>query len=379
MVENITPLWHAYATQLCPVGDLQLERRIALALDSSPVAVQRAMLVRVNRRVESKPILWKYLPGPYLRFFFPVSGANDEIDRGTVVALVLLYDPESERTLYAHSVFAGPESNPMLKHLDGPMASPMAQEGRNGELATRRFLEHKQALWHRFKQERKTIDLAQASRRWLDGFYWALLRLYFCERCPACRWGDSRFEGSAAAPYRPEQPRVSPEHPPLAEEANLIDAIVSSDIWQLEVAYANRGGFTVLEDPRLVKKLDSSTLLAIFPTTVESIEGGTIVGVAVCIDCDSETIRCAFVLHAGPEPEPQFLFGDRALGLPPLATGACRAAKEDAYVAGRRAAWVQFRLDELELGIHEASGNWLDGCWSAVEQLLHGEAVPAAV
>ncbi len=127
---NGTPLWQLLAPQYRGPADQATRQRIRLAWDSEAMRAQRERLESLGLSVDPDPALWKYLPGPYLRLFFRVSGASPAIEEGQVVAVVLLHDPTSERTLYAHPVHAGPHANPLLKHLFGPMAGPKSQEGR---------------------------------------------------------------------------------------------------------------------------------------------------------------------------------------------------------------------------------------------------------
>jgi hypothetical protein len=366
-------IWRGYATHLGLDVDLALRSRIERALASPAVATQRATLEQIGLRIDPEPILWKYLPGPHLRLFFPVTGEGHPIELGSVVAIVLLYDVATERTLYAHPVHAGPGANPLLKHIGGPMAQPKAQAGANGDRATLRLLEHKMALWACLERERNTLGSEEADRRWRERYAWALVRLYFCERCSACRWGSPFFDGIGEAPYRSprvEAQRTKPDLPRGWQE--IVAPILQSDIWKVEVAYARRGGFVTREDPQLLLQLDEEFSLTIFPTDAEFLTGGSIVALAVYFHEPTREVRYAFCLSAGPEAEMLFLHGDRAMGLPVPRTGTAGAAAREAYAGWRREAWSQFWLDELELGLHEASGNWLTAYWDALRSLVEG-------
>ena len=291
-----------------------------------------------------------------------------------MVAIVLLYDVARERTLYAHPVHAGPGANPLLKHIGGPMAQPKAQAGANGDRATLRLLEHKTALWACLERERETLGAEEADRRWRERYGWTLVRLYFCERCSACRWGSPIFEGIGETPYR--SPRVVAQRPDPRRPGNwekIVAPILESDIWKVEVAYACRGGFTTREDPQLLLRLDEDFSLAIFPTDAEFLTGGSIVALAVYLHEPTREVRYAFCLSAGPEAEMLFLHGDRAMGLPIPQPGAAGTQAREAYAQWRRDTWAQFWLDELELGIHEASGNWLTAYWEALGRLVEGK------
>jgi hypothetical protein len=91
--------------------------------------------------------------------------------------------------------------------------------------------------------------------------------------------------------------------------------------------------------------------------------------VAAWFHAPSGTTPYVHCLPAGPEAEPLFLHGERALGLPLAGIG---AEARKAYAAWRRSAWSRFWLDELELGRHAASRRWLDGWWEALGRLFAG-------
>ncbi|MBW2444688.1 MAG: hypothetical protein JRG83_02050, partial [Deltaproteobacteria bacterium] len=337
------------------------------------VAMQRAMLERIGRRIEPAPLLWRMLPSGHLRLFFPVTGASDAIEKGTVVALVLLYDLAEERPLYAHPVHAGPGANPLLQHLSGPMAHPKAQEGGNGERATLRLLEHKRTLWERFEHEREELGPEEAGRLWRERYGWSLVRLYFCERCAACRFGSPFLEGSDGEPFRSTGSAVPEEARELqpGESSQIAAAVRASEPWRIEVAYAQRGGFTVRDEPSRVEALGADWRIVLFPTDAEWIEGGTLVGAIAYFHVPSGETRYASCLSAGPEAETLFLRGDTALGLP-LTDAAARGA----YAAWRAQAWSSFWLDELELGLHAASRRWLHGYWDALGRLFGAGSAP---
>jgi hemerythrin-like domain-containing protein len=357
--------WRAWSTPLAVDAGSELAARIERALASPAVGVLRRALARIGRRIEPSPILWKQLPSGHLRLFFPAVGEPDAIDAGSVVAVVLLHDLAQERTLYAHPVYAGPEANPLLKHLGGPLAHPKAQEDPNGDRATRRLLLHKAALWARFEEERAALGVAEASRRWRERYGWALVRLYFCERCPGCRWGDPGCDGAGAAAWRPPE-RPMPRETPAAWRP-VAEAVRRSEVFRIEADYARRGRFAVDETPRRVAPLGPDWSLALFATDAEPLEGGALVALAAWHHRPSGETAYASCLSFGPEAETLFLAGDRALGLP--LPGADPAARAD-YAAWRARAWTSFWLDELELGLQVASRRWLDGLWAALARLV---------
>jgi hypothetical protein len=375
-VKNINaPLWQYCLAPPRAVGGSNLDDRVSRALASPPVKAHRALLDRLGRRIDPSPMLCKEVGDRYLRLFFAVDGRDDDIWESTIIAVVLLYDIQKEQTLYAHPVFAGPNANPLLKNLDGPMSAPKAQTGINGDLATRRLVAHKRALWTRFESERTTLGRAAASRRWREGFHWALVRLYFCDRCDGCRWGSPFFEGSAGAPYREsDSPPAPPPHHSFETRA-LVEAIVCHDLWKLEVAYAGRGGFSVEETPRIVHHLDQRFAILVFPTDVEFIEAGSIVGLVVYYDKVADRVWYVHALTAGPDADMAFLHGNLALGLPAIAPESMCAEVKQSHQDWRRNAWTRFWLDELEAGIFLASRHWLDSHWNALRCFINGQCV----
>jgi hypothetical protein len=361
------PAWLAWAAPIPIDAGTRLADRIEAALASPAVAVPRRALARLGRRIEPTPILWKQLPSGHLRLFFPVVGEPDEIDAGSVVAIVLLHDLAQERTLYAHPVYAGPEANPLLKHLGGPMAQPKAQPGENGDRATRRLLLHKAALWERFVEERESLGVAEASRLWRERYAFALLRLYFCERCPGCRWGNPGYDGAGGETWSADLGPL-PGARSAAPDA-IVAAIRASEVFRIEVDYARRGSFAVEPTPRLVAPLGADWRLAVFATDAARLDGGALVALAAWHHLPTGETRYASCLSFGPEAETLLLRGDRALGLP-LPNPAEGAAARDAYAAWRARAWSQFWLDELELGLESASRRWIESFWGALETLV---------
>ncbi len=345
---------------------------IADVLESSPMRALRFVFDRKGLEVESQPIVCKNLSDSLVRLMFPVTGGP--IVDGAVVAVVCLFDRRRNQTLYAHPMHAGPGINPLVRHLDGPMSSPKPQVDTDGARANRRIIEHKLALWDRFVQESPQLGEQEAGRRWREGYYWSLQRLYSCAGCVQCKWGSPFFDGP-----NPSSPRkaivAKPEKcAPLldGEQAAIVADILAGDEWRVETAYARRGRFAVIERPCLFRKLDSEFIQIIFPTNVSLIQAGALVAVSFTYHVPSRSVALSHCLCAGPESEIQFLKGDVAFGLPRPQPG---TAGEDArltYRSWRRSAWSQFWLDELENGLAVASGNWLAGFRCALESLFGG-------
>lgn len=358
--------WREAAVQLPPDPGSELEAQVRAAFDSPPVRALRAALARVGAELDPTPLLSKVLPGGHLRIFFPVRGGPAGLEAGQVVAAVLLHDLASGRTLYAHPVHAGPGANPLLRHLGGPMARPKAQEGENGDRATLRLLEHKRAIWAAFREEATRAGEAAAAR-WRERYAFALVRLYFCERCSACRWGHPSYDGAGVSPWTPpEDPGAGAASAELSEaDRELGRRAAGSEAFAVERAYARRGGFEISREPILVGEAGPDTVV-VFPSDARLLEAGSLVGAAAHLDRASGTVRHVHCLSAGPEPEMVFLHGDRALGLGVPGDDAARRA----YARFREEAWTRFWLRELEEGLAAASRAWLAEYRDALARLL---------
>jgi radical SAM/Cys-rich protein len=351
----------------------EVARTTALVLDSRPMQAMRTSLARTGLRIEAEPIVYKDLDHDLVRLMFPVTGGL--VDDGVVVSVVCLFDRPRNRTLYAHPMHAGPGVNPLVRHLDGPMASPKSQVGADGDRASQRIIEHKEALWDRFVRERVTIGQAEAGRRWREGYYWSLKRLYFCSGCTRCKWGSPFFDG----PDRTLPGRAIVSRPTRCgsslngENGTVVEDVLRSVVWRDESRYVRRGGFTLMERPRLLRDLDDRFTQVVFPTNALLLQAGSLVGAAFMYDRRSGGVVFSHCLVAGRETEIQFLKGDVAFGLPKPQPGSAGDDARLVYRAWRRDAWSRFWLNELEGGIAVASETWLDEFWVAMEALFGGD------
>jgi radical SAM/Cys-rich protein len=348
---------------------------IPSVLDSPPMRALRFVLDRKSLQVEPHPIVYKDLSDSLVRLMFPVTGGT--IVDGAVVSVVCLFDRLMDRTLYAHPMHAGPGINPLVRHLDGPMAAPKSQSGADGGRASRRIIEHKLSLWDRFVQEQPRLGGEEAGRRWREGYYWALQRLYFCAGCTQCKWGSPFFDGPD--PTLPRKAVVATLGDSVGsfdgKHAATVAEIVSSDEWSVEANYARRGGFTVLDHPRLIKELDDEFVQVIFPTNLSVVQAGALVAVAFTYHVPSRRVAVSHCLCAGPESEIQFLKGDVAFGLPKPQAGTAGEDARSTYRLWRREAWSRFWLNELESGLDVAGETWIDELWIALGKLFGGNDV----
>jgi hypothetical protein len=127
-------------------------------------------------RVSHECRLYKELPDGLVRVVFPTAVA--ELEDGAVVAITCLYDRKTERNVYAHTICAGPGSNPTLRAVHSPLGRVTPQPGVMGDKAVLHFVAWKQAAWGRFLNDELELGNKQASAIWIRNFWMALDRMF---------------------------------------------------------------------------------------------------------------------------------------------------------------------------------------------------------
>lgn len=138
--------------------------------------VEAAYVRRGALETATAPRLLKRIDDRFVRTVFPTSAT--EIDDGTVVAMVCLWDKREQINVYAHCISAGPGVNAQLRALHSPLNQVKPQPGVEGDKAILKFVAWKQAAWGKFLNEELELGTPEASRRWLSSFWKALDRMY---------------------------------------------------------------------------------------------------------------------------------------------------------------------------------------------------------
>lgn len=149
---------------------------VAAVTQSEVFKAEAACLARGGFEVRPAPRLFKCLEHNHIRLIFPTL--VDEVDEGTPVGLICLYDQNQSRNVYAHAVFAGPTSNASLRSLYNPPTQAKPQPGDAGNRAILKFVAWKQAAWTKFLNDELELGTHRASRLWLESFWKALDRMY---------------------------------------------------------------------------------------------------------------------------------------------------------------------------------------------------------
>ena len=143
---------------------------------SDAFRVETAYLRRGGISVSERPRLLKQIDERFVRMIFPTNAK--EIDDGTVVSMVCLWDARERLNVYAHCITAGPGANAQLRALYSPLNQVKPQPGIEGDKAIAKFIAWKQASWGKFLNDELELGTAAASARWLASFWKALDRMY---------------------------------------------------------------------------------------------------------------------------------------------------------------------------------------------------------
>lgn len=149
---------------------------VAAVAQSEVFKAEAACLARGGFEVRLTPRLYKNLENDLVRLVFPTQVG--EVDEGTAVGLICLYDRNQSRNVYAHSVFAGPSSNASLRSLYNPPTQAKPQPGDAGNRAILKYVAWKQAAWTKFLNEELELGTRRASAIWLESFWKAIDRMY---------------------------------------------------------------------------------------------------------------------------------------------------------------------------------------------------------
>jgi hypothetical protein len=166
---------------------------VQACLDSDCFANETAYVEAAGYEVSREVRLYKELEDDKVRVVFPTEVG--ELEDGAVVAITCLYDRKAGRNTYAHTICAGPGTNPTLRAVHSPLGRATPQPGVTGDKAVLHFVQWKQASWGRFLNEELERGNKEASARWIAGFWKALDRMFgggVLRNCPDhFRWqGD---------------------------------------------------------------------------------------------------------------------------------------------------------------------------------------------
>ncbi len=145
-------------------------------ISSDAFRVETAFLRRGGIAVALRPRLFKKIDERFVRLVFPTN--VKEVDDGTVIAMVCLWDATENLNVYAHCITAGPGTNAQLRSLYSPLNQVKPQPGIEGDKAITKFIAWKQASWGKFLNEDLELGTLASSTRWIASFWKALDRMY---------------------------------------------------------------------------------------------------------------------------------------------------------------------------------------------------------
>ncbi len=352
---------------------------IAVVLDSASLQSHKNELERAGLRIEPESIVYKDVLDTLACVIFPVTGGAIEV--GAVVAMECLFDRKLDQTVLVQTLHAGAEVDSSIGPSGAPIFAYTPQVGEDGKHADRRFVEHKRALWHRFLLDRPLLGEMDAGQRWRDAFYWSLQRRFFCCGCPQCQWRSPFFE--SPDPNVPREVLGGTEgafRPTLcAEQGAIVDIILHSQAWGVELERAQREGLTILDHPRFLKTLSDQQVQVIFPTNSPAIHVGGLVAVWFAVHVPSQSVVSIARLSAGSETNTGWEAGEGEADVAESFSQSVNKKALAAYHSWRHDAWLEFWMNDLEHGPEFASHRWLANFWMALEALLGGNEIVSTV
>jgi hypothetical protein len=149
-----------------------IARRI---VESDNFKCEEEYIGRGGFRVSYSPRLFKDLGDGQYRVNFPTT--VEEIDEGTPLCIVTLFDVNRNVTVYCNPILAGPVVNPCLRYFNSPLSRPHPQPGDAGYAAITQFQQWKEAAWAKFRIEELELGKLIASQNFISSFWRGLDRL----------------------------------------------------------------------------------------------------------------------------------------------------------------------------------------------------------
>jgi hypothetical protein len=144
-------------------------------VESDNFKCEEEYIARGGYKASHSPRLFKVLEDGQIRVNFPTL--IDEIDEGTPLCIVTLYNPEKNMTVYCNPILAGPVVNPCLRYFNSPLSKPHPQPGEAGYAAITQFQQWKAAAWAKFRIEELELGKRIASQNFITQFWRGLDRL----------------------------------------------------------------------------------------------------------------------------------------------------------------------------------------------------------
>lgn len=155
----------------------------------------------------------------------------------------------------------------------------------------------------------------------------------------------------------------------------VIDAVRESACFKAEVAYAARGGYETLSEPRLYKELEDDQVRVVFPTDAANLEEGSVIAITCLFDRKENVNIYGHTICAGPGVNALLRAIHAPLGKATPQPGVAGEKAVLHFVAWKQASWGKFLNDELEYGNRKASEIWIRNFWKALDRMFGGNVL----
>ena len=158
----------------------------------------------------------------------------------------------------------------------------------------------------------------------------------------------------------------------MLTKEQVIDAVRNSESFKAEAAYAARGGYRVVSEPRLYKELEDEQVRVVFPTTVDALQDGSVIAITCLFDRKENVNIYGHTICAGPGVNALLRAIHAPLGKATPQPGIAGEKAVLHFIEWKKASWGRFLNDELEWGNRKASALWIRNFWKALDRMFGG-------
>lgn len=158
----------------------------------------------------------------------------------------------------------------------------------------------------------------------------------------------------------------------MLTKEQVINAVRASECFKAEVAYAERGGYKVIREPRLYKELEDNMVRVVFPTEADALEEGSVIAITCLFDRNENINIYGHTICAGPGVNGLLRAIHSPLGKATPQPGVAGEKAVLHFVEWKKASWGRFLNDELDRGNKIASAIWIRNFWKALDRMFGG-------
>lgn len=159
----------------------------------------------------------------------------------------------------------------------------------------------------------------------------------------------------------------------MADMDTIVQKCIDSEGFRAEVRYAERtGDYTISRKVRLYKELEGDLVRVVFPANETAMEVGSVMAITCLFDLKEDYNIYGHTIIAGPGVNGLLKAVNAPLGGAHPQSGNAGPKEIMRFVELKRASWDLFLIQELELGNHTASENYIRTFWKGLDRMFGG-------